>query len=121
MVRPALHKNNNMNRTTTNSEQHGGNVKRALFFTAVGVVCGAAAYHTARKLRGQPTREASVVVKDVKYVFPTTGAKPVTLPEKELKSIFKMYESGIQADKIAAKFNLSKANILRIINSNVIE
>lgn len=110
-----------MSKKETNSEQHGGSVRRALFFTAVGVVCGAGVYHVARKWRGQPVRETSGVKENVKYVFPTTGAKPVTLPEKELKLIFKMYESGIQADKIATKFNLSKANILRIINSNVIE
>ena len=110
-----------MNPTTTNSEQHGDSVKRALFFTAVGVVCGAAAYHTARKLRGQPTREASVVVKDVKYVFPTTEGKSITLQEKELRSIYQMRKIGIHPDKIAVKFNLSKGDILRVINSKVTE
>lgn len=110
-----------MSKKETNSEQHGGSVRRALFFTAVGVVCGAGVYHVARKWRGQPVREASVVVKDVKYVFPTTEGKSITLQEKELRSIYQMRKIGIHPDKIAVKFNLSKGDILRVINSKVTE
>lgn len=32
-----------------NQNKSGGSIKRALFFTAVGVVCGAGVYHTVRK------------------------------------------------------------------------
>lgn len=104
-----------------NQNKSGGSVKRALFFTAVGVVCGAGVYHTVRKKRGKPTCLPSVVVENVKYVFPTTEGKSITLQEKELRSIYQMHKIGIRPDKIAVKFNLSKGDILRVINSKVTE
>ena len=103
-----------------NQNKSGGSVKRALFFTAVGVVCGAGVYHTVRKMREKPTCLPSVV-ENVKYVFPTTEGKSITLQEKELRSIYQMRKIGIHPDKIAVKFNLSKGDILRVINSKVTE
>ena len=54
--------------------------------------------------------------KDTVYVFYSMRGKPLILPEKEVYSIKKMSDDGVQPSAIAEKYGLTPAMVCRIIN-----